>query len=278
MGDPLGHGGVRSDPSRLPPRPIPDRSTAERVAAWVTWFGLGRMVLAAVSVVVVAGGVFWLVRMPSPSVEAVLPQATGAAPQATLPPPSTLDDPAPTTSAPGVPTPGGPSPASAGPEPGPVVVHVAGAVTAPGVYRLDGSPRVNDAIVAAGGARAGAELDALNLAQPLYDGQRLYVPAAGELDEDEIAAGVAELVSPDVRPDPAPAAGSVTATVPSGPVDLNRATVGELETLPGVGPSTAQAIVDDRERNGPFATVDDLDRVPGIGPSKLDALRGLVTV
>jgi hypothetical protein len=111
MGDPLGHGGVRSDPSRLPPRPIPDRSTAERVAAWVTWFGLGRMVLAAVSVVVVAGGVFWLVRMPSPSVEAVLPQATGAAPQATLPPPSTLDDPAPTTSAPGVPTPGGPAPA-----------------------------------------------------------------------------------------------------------------------------------------------------------------------
>jgi competence protein ComEA len=126
---------------------------------------------------------------------------------------------------------------------------------------------VHEAIERAGGSTADADLDALNLAQTLADGQRLYVPRIGEIDPAEIP-----VLSP------VGTAAEVTTNTPLGPVDVNRATAAELETLPGVGPATAAAIVDDRERNGPFATIDELDRVPGIGPSKLDALRDLVIV
>ena len=149
------------------------------------------------------------------------------------------------------------------------MVHVAGAVASPGVYDLDGTARVHDAIVHAGGPTDTADLDALNLAQVLADGQRLYVPTVAErgaLDE------------PFLSPATATAPTATATSVPAGPVDLNRATASDLETLPGIGPSTANAIVDDRDRNGPFSSVDDLDRVPGIGPSKLAALRDFVVV
>jgi competence protein ComEA len=140
-----------------------------------------------------------------------------------------------------------------------VVVHVAGAVLTPGVYELDAGARVDDAVRTAGGPRSDAELDGLNLAAVVVDGQRVYVPVLGEIDLATVAEGTA-------------------AEAAVGPVDLNSATVEQLDALPGVGPATASAIVDDRERNGPFATVDDLDRVPGIGPAKLGAIRDLVTV
>jgi competence protein ComEA len=122
---------------------------------------------------------------------------------------------------------------------------------------------VHTAIDAAGGATTVADLDGLNLAAPVVDGQRIYVPIAGEVDPVAVPSG------PVAGGDP---------SAPDAPIDLNRAGIADLETLPGIGPATAAAIVDDRDRNGPFASVDDLDRVPGIGPAKLGALRDLVTV
>jgi len=137
-----------------------------------------------------------------------------------------------------------------------ILVHAAGAVQQPGVYELPGGARVTDLIDAAGGAAPDADLDQLNLAAPVNDGERVYVPRVGEV------------VAPA-------AAGAASGT---GRVDLNRATFELLVTLPGIGPTTAQAIIDERERRGGFRTVDDLLDVRGIGPSKLAQLRDLVTV
>lgn len=139
-----------------------------------------------------------------------------------------------------------------------VVVHVAGAVVAPGVYRLGPGGRVADAVDAAGGPAPGADLHRLNLAAPLVDGAQVYVPRLGE---------------------PLPTA--VTGAGPSaatGPVDLNLATAADLEALPGIGPATARAILAARDRAGRFASVEDLLDVRGIGPAKLEALRDLVCV
>ncbi|MCB0966374.1 MAG: ComEA family DNA-binding protein [Ilumatobacter sp.] len=260
----MAHTADPTDPPEPPgvgvPRPVPTVDLSERARAWLAWFGLGRLVLTALAVAIVAGGGFWLVRAPAPSAEATLPVATVPAGGAsvTLPPPSTTT-----------------APATTGPVPtvGPMTVHVAGSVAVPGVYELSAGERVHHAIARAGGATTDADLDALNLAEPLADGQRLYVPAVGALDHASI---------PVLTPSPGAAATGSDAgavdTAPAGPVDLNAAGVDELDALPGVGPATAQAIVDDRERNGPFVSVDDLERVPGIGPSKLAALRDLVTV
>lgn len=143
-----------------------------------------------------------------------------------------------------------------------LTVHVAGAVAAPGVYRLTAGARVLDAVRAAGGARPDADPQRLNLAAPVADGQRVFVPRVGEALPATVGGG----------------AGSTSGTSPPGPVDLNSATVEQLDALPGVGPSTAAAIVSYRERNGPFSSVDQLLDVRGIGPSKLDAIRDLVTV
>jgi competence protein ComEA len=244
-----------SDGPELPPRPAPPRRLSDVVVPWLNWFGPGRVVAIIVMVGVVGAGAYWLVRAPVPPAEAGLPFAAA----------SSADS---TTSAvvvPGVTLP----PPVAAPQLSidvetAVVVHVAGAVVASGVYRLTGDARVHRAIEAAGGATSDADLDGLNLAAPVVDGQRIYVPVLGEVDP----ASVPEL----------PAAAPTAAGEIAGPIDLNVATAAQLETLPGVGPSTANAIVDDRDRNGPFASVDDLDRVAGIGPAKLAAIRDLVTV
>lgn len=235
---------------QLPPRPAPPRPFGDVARRWLAWFGLGRLVLAAVSVLVVVGGLLWLVRAEPPPVEASLPMATPSTTEVT-----NLSTASSTGTSPAAP------PTTT---PDRVVVHVAGAVRTPGVYSLDGAARVDDAVRAAGGPVGDADLDGLNLAALLVDGQRVYVPVTGEVDPASVPDGV-----------PAATGG---AGAPTGPIDVNRATASELETLPGVGPATAAAIVDDRERNGPFASVDDLDRVSGIGPAKVAALRDLVTV
>jgi competence protein ComEA len=142
-----------------------------------------------------------------------------------------------------------------------IVVYVAGEVVVPGIYTLASTARVNDAVQAAGGLRATADLGLVNLAAILHDGQRVYVPAVGEL------------VPPLIEVAP-PADG----TSPTEPVNINLATAEQLDVLPGVGPATAAAIVAHRQQHGPFQSVDQLGDVRGIGPAKLDALRGLVTV
>ena len=232
--------------SDLPDRPAPPQPFVERVTSWVCWVGAGRLVGSAVVVLAVLAGAYWLVRPPAATTESKLPYA-GAA--------TTTTGFAPVTAAPA-----GSEPTAVG-EPTRLVVHVAGAVVAPGVHLLPAGARTIDAVQAAGGLTAEANPDAINLAAPVVDGQRVYVPRVGE---------VAPVV---VDPGGAPAV-----TTPAGPVNLNTATADDLDTLPGVGPSTAAAILAHREQHGPFATVDDLGEVRGIGPAKLEALRGLVTV
>jgi competence protein ComEA len=140
-----------------------------------------------------------------------------------------------------------------------VVVHVAGAVARPGLYRLAEGSRVDDAIGLAGGAAPKAALDLVNLAAPVADGQQVIVPLRGS------AAAT-------------PAAGSRASEggAPGAKVRLNSATLDELDELPGVGPVTAQQILDYREANGAFRSIDELDAVPGIGPARLEQLRPLV--
>ncbi len=149
-----------------------------------------------------------------------------------------------------------------------VVVDVVGAVRHGGVVRLHAGARVVDAIAAAGGATADADVTPLNLAAVLVDGARVAVPRLG---------AAAPAVDPTAVSG-APDSGAGGEPTPGAPVDLNTATAAQLDTLPGVGPATATAIINDRTANGPFKSVNDLGRVRGIGNAKLDQLRPLVTV
>jgi competence protein ComEA len=146
-----------------------------------------------------------------------------------------------------------------------LVVHVVGAVRRPGLLRLREGARVADAVRRAGGATAGADLAALNLAAPLVDGVQVLVPAR----EAAVSAGVSGGGPPE-----APVSEYAGA---AGKPSLATATVEELDELPGVGPITAQKILDYRAEHGPFRSVDELDAVPGIGPARIEQLRDLVT-
>ena len=140
-----------------------------------------------------------------------------------------------------------------------IVVHVGGAVTSPGVHALTKGSRVNDAVTAAGGALAEADLDRINLAAPLTDGGQVMVPLRGAPGAPATVAG-----------------GGVTPAPALGLVSLSLADLGALDALPGIGPSTAAAIVEYRTANGPFTVLEDLLEVRGIGEAKLEALRDLV--
>jgi len=133
-----------------------------------------------------------------------------------------------------------------------VVVDVTGAVRRPGVYRLPAGARVTDAVERAGGAAAGAQLEGINLAARLADGQQVLVPG-------RLAAGGSAAAG---------AAGE------EGPISLGGATVEQLESIDGIGPVTAGDIVEFRDRHGGLASVDQLDEVPGIGPATMESLRG----
>jgi competence protein ComEA len=135
---------------------------------------------------------------------------------------------------------------------GPLLVHVVGAVRHPGVYELAAGARARDAVKAAGGATKRAVLEGLNLAAPVADGEQVVVPVKGQPPH--------------------------AAATPSKPaiVRLNQADVAALDTLPGVGPATAQRIIAWRDEHGPFGSVEDLLDVPGIGESKLGAMRELI--
>jgi competence protein ComEA len=138
-----------------------------------------------------------------------------------------------------------------------LVVHVAGAVRRPGLYRLAEGKRVADAVARAGGATAPADTAAINLAAPLADGMQVIVPR-----RVAVAAGGG--------------GGAAEAAVPAR-VSLSSASAAELDALPGVGPVTAQKIVDYRAAHGGFRAVEDLDAIPGIGPARIEQLRDLTT-
>ncbi len=155
---------------------------------------------------------------------------------------------------------------SASPTPGQVRVYVSGAVAQPGVYRLAPDSLVQDAVNAAGGAAAEADLVAINLAHPLADGEQIYVPQTGEVSPPVTGANRSSSLASD--------AGASAGASAGAPIDLNLATEAQLEALPEIGPKTAAAIIQGR----PYGSVDDLLRVKGIGEATLAKLRPFVKV
>ncbi len=143
----------------------------------------------------------------------------------------------------------------------PVMVHVSGAVAHPGVYSLPPDSRVQDAIEAAGGALPEAQFGSLNLAAHLSDGEKVNVP----------------FPSPTANPQTANT-GAETTPQSEFPININTATLEQLETLPGIGPVKAQAIIDYRTEHGPFQTIEEIMDVPGIGPATFEQIKDLITV
>jgi competence protein ComEA len=222
-------------------RPEPRPSWRTRLGTVLNVASAARLATAAGAVLLLAVTAWWLLRSPAPPVERSLPVARASA-----------------TSS--VPAAAAASTVAAAPSTvAELVIQAAGAVNAPGVYRVPSGARVQDVITAAGGPSPSANLQGVALASKVADGQRVYVPAAGEVV-------------------PAADTSASTTPTPDAPLDLNRATAEQLDRLPGVGPATAQAIVEYRARHGPLASVDELLEVRGIGPAKLDGFRDLVTV
>jgi competence protein ComEA len=147
----------------------------------------------------------------------------------------------------------------------PLVVHVSGAVTRPGVYNLPAGSRIKDALLAAGNTTSGADPEALNLAAPLEDGVKIVVPL---------------LNPPTASPQPSSFSSTpaVSDNLAAGPININQATQAELESLPGIGPVIAQRIIAYREENGPFTTTEAIQNVAGIGPATFEDIESLITV
>ncbi len=244
----------------LSPEDLGPPDWRERVAELRGRLGLDvRLVAWGLAAVVAAGVAAWLLRPAPAPFEETLPQASTEVVAAG----------APTTDASGATTPPGASTTSAPTE---LVAHAAGAVAHPGVYRLDPAARVDDLVRAAGGLAPDADAARINLAAPLVDGARVYVPAVGEDDPPAVA-------GPDVPAGGAPPGGDTGAdAAPAALIDLNTADEAELDELPGVGPAIAGAIVAYRTENGGFASVDELLEVRGIGEAKLAEIAPLATV
>ena len=218
-----------------------------RLRQWVAFIGPQRIV-AGCCTAVLLGGIAWFVLKPSPvPIDAYVPRVT-------------------TVSATSTPV----SPAI-------ITVHVAGAVKSPGVYRLPSSARVVDAVASAGGALRSADLESINLAQTITDTEQIYIPIK-KVSRPRIT--TAPRLRPQrTTPTTAPTTnGGSAGTQPTRLINLNTATASELDSLTGVGPSTAKAIIAYRTKKGSFSKVEDLLNVPGIGPAKLAALRDQVTV
>jgi competence protein ComEA len=147
-----------------------------------------------------------------------------------------------------------------------LTVHVAGAVKSPGVYRLRQGARVNDGVERAGGATTSADLDSVNLATLVTEGEQIYIPKRGE--KPRTITSRPQLNVGDAASNRVTGGGEVAARV----ININLASATELEHLPGVGPATAKAIVAYREKYGAFNTVEDLLKVRGIGPAKLSEI------
>ena len=153
---------------------------------------------------------------------------------------------------------------------GSATIHVVGAVRRAGVYRLRLGQRVQDAIARAGGATAHADLQAINMAAKVADGQQVVVPRKGTARAGaDASAGGGAAAAPGASPG---------AAAPAAPVNLNSATAEQLDTLDGVGPATVERILEYRSQHGGFSAVDELGQISGIGPKRLESLRAEVTV
>lgn len=149
------------------------------------------------------------------------------------------------------------------PSPHPITVHVTGAVRNPGVYQLAPGTHVHDAVTAAGGGLAEANLQSMNLAALLQDGQRIWVPGADEQDPEKQSTEQEQ-----------PQTGSSDNVL----ININTADQAELESLPGIGPVTAQKIIAYREANGAFPDIEAIQQVPGIGPGIFAKIKALISV
>ena len=239
------------------------QTTRDRVLLWCRFVGWHRLVGAGIAVCVLGGVGLWLF-LPSPSpVDPLIPRSV---------PPS-----APVAAPSGAPV--------------TVRVHVTGAVRKPGVYELSSTDRVVDAVRAAGGATDVADLEAINLAQTLLDTEQILVPRRK-------ASTPARKPAPRLRPSPVTRPPATSAPVSAFPspsstslpsaaettvparekVNINTASLAQLDTLPGVGPTTARAIVEYRRTKGPFRRIEDLMNVPGIGPTRFARVKTLITV
>jgi competence protein ComEA len=246
-----------SEPDTSLSRWLPDTTKTDDASGWVAAVRAdpgraGVIGLAVVGVIAVLVTVFTLVRDKPPPVTS-----------AKLPPVEMVSS--------ASPTPGPPN------TDGPVVVSVVGLVHKPGLVTLAPGARIADALTAAGGALDGADLIGLNMARRVTDGEQIIVGIAAAPGQPTAMGSSTSSGPATATPtDAPPAAGKPSA--PGGLVDLNAATVEELDTLPGIGPVTAAAIVAWREANGRFTSVDQLGDVDGIGPARLEKLRDRVRV
>ena len=221
-----------------------------RLRQLVQWWGVSRIATTAGGVLCVALGAWWVLRVPPPPPESAIVFATTS-----------------------VVSSGGTNNPGVTAIPTFIRVHVAGEVLRPGVYQLPGTARVVDAVDAAGGPTAHADVDVINLAAALFDAAQIFVPRRGSV----VVRAPIPRPLPGVNAPPTPHA-SAPEGASSTKININTASMSDLDTLSGVGPSTAKAIIDYRTKNGPFGSVEDLLNVRGIGPAKLDAMREQVTV
>jgi competence protein ComEA len=154
------------------------------------------------------------------------------------------------------------------------VVQVSGAVVHPGVYELPAGSRVQDAVQAAGGLTAEASTTGVNLAAPLEDGKNIVIPANTPTPVKSTSQQATRGENPPLTPVPLPA----TQEQPPALININTATLEELDQLPGIGPVIAQRILDYRTTNGPFIVIEDIMNVSGIGPVTFEKIKGLIAV
>ncbi len=222
--------------------PVSSAEGARHTGAPQTTFHLFSFLIGLLTALILVGGTVLLLRRPDPPPIAIQPPPTPA--------PTATPQPSPT--------------------PAPITVFVSGAVASPGLYELDATARVGDALTLAGGLTADAEIARINQAERLWDGAQIHVPgrqdAASAAPANAPPAGVSGAASDAGR------ASSVDLSLTL--IDINLASLAELETLPGIGPSKAAAIL----ANRPYASIDDLTRVPGIGEKTVEQLRAYITV
>ncbi|WP_434994201.1 helix-hairpin-helix domain-containing protein [Arthrobacter sp. Ld5] len=279
-GDGDGYGHPREDDAGPSPR------------GGIQWRVARSAALVFLGVALAVGAALFLVRSSEPSAAAVSveldagPPDTGPAGDREAGTGPAGSGPGPTggaSAAGSVPPGGGAGPhpqAGTGPGEGPVIVYVTGAVASPGVIEVPAGTRLVEVIERAGGALPEADLEAINLAGLPTDGQHIHLLAVGEEPRpgaEGPAPGSGGTAAP---PDPAAgAAGAAGAADPAGGIiDLNTATLAEIESLPGVGPVLGQRIIDWREEHGPFTQAADVDAVPGIGPALLEGILPRVSV